>query len=122
MAYPAYFKTTEGDAVIPVSDGDFYTEDTSLGYSIGVCALEFLDAQKNPITPTGGTVTFKSAPIGEQWHEPSNGKGIINAVDVVAGDSGYTMPTFNGPVIKSKMTLSGITGAAFVRAYHWRDE
>jgi hypothetical protein len=122
MAYPAYFKDESGSNIIAVSDGDYYTDRINIDYNIGQCAVEFLDAQEQPVTPTGGTVSFLSAPIGEQWHQPSNGNGVINAADVVAGEASYTMPQFNGPVIKSKMTLSGVTGAAFVRAYHWRDE
>lgn len=121
MAKQFYFYS--GDTtLIPVADGEYFTKLMDTGTSIGACAIEFLDADgETVVTPTGGTITFTSSPIGEQWHEPSNGNGVINAVDV-GPTPNYTMPTFNGPVIKSKMTLNGITGATYVRAYHWRDE
>lgn len=117
-----YFFKSSGSKLLPVTDGDSFTDEMDGGYSLGAIAVEFLDADGvTPATPTGGTITFLSSPIGEQWHEPSNGNGVINAVDVSQSPN-YTMPTFNGPVIKSKMTLDSITGATYVRAYHWRDE
>lgn len=117
-----YYFESDQETLIPVSDGDYFTDRMSAGYGVGAIAVEFLDADgMTPVTPTGGTINFLSSPIGEQWHEPSNGNGVINALDVSPVPN-YTMPTFNGPVIKSKMTLNGITGATYVRAYHWRDE
>lgn len=122
MSRNYYFRDGDGNQLIEIADGDFFTDGIQSGYSLGAIAVEFLDADGvTPVTPTGGTVTFLSSPIGEQWHEPSNGNGVINAVDV-SPTPNYTMPTFNGPVIKSRMTLDSITGATYVRAYHWRDE
>lgn len=122
MASPYYFRDSEDNQFIEIADGDFFTGDMPTGTSLGQCAVQFYDAQKAPVTPTAGTVTFKSAMFSGQWLEPNNGNGVINAVDVIAGDANYTPAQFNGPVIKSRMTLSGITGAVYVRAYHWRDE
>ena len=121
MAKQFYFYS--GDTtLIPVSDGEYFTKMMDTGASIGACAIEFLDADgETVVTPTGGTATFTSSPIGDQWHTPSNGDGVVNAIDVKP-DASYTLPEFNGPVIKSRMVLADVTGASFVRAYHWRDE
>lgn len=118
-----YYFNDGNTTLIPVADGEYFTDDMSSIYSIGACAVEFLDADGDTIvTPTGGTVTFASSPTGgTQWHGPSTGSATVDATTAGA-ESSYTMPSFNGPVTKSRMTLSGITGASFVRAFHWRDE
>lgn len=118
MATRYKFLTIEGDELITITDGSFFTESMDLSYSTGNCAVEFLDSDgETVVTPTTGTVTFTSAPIGEQYHGPNAGDEVIDATLV---DGGYSLPQFDGPVLKSKMTLDGITGASFVRAYHWR--
>jgi len=118
MANNPYYFRDESGTKIAVADGDFYTDEMDGGYSTGNCAVEFLDSDgETVVTPTAGTVTFTSAPIGEQYHGPNAGDEVIDATLV---DGGYSLPQFDGPVLKSKMTLDGITGASFVRAYHWR--
>ncbi len=122
MGQRYYFESNQ-ETILPVDDGDYFTDRISADYGTGVCVLEFLDADGvTPVTPTGGTIVFLSSPIGNQYHEPSNGDGVIDATTVIAGLATYVMPEFNGPAIRSKMTLDRITGATYVRAYHWRDE
>jgi hypothetical protein len=114
-----HFKNGD-DLLLPVDDVTYFTDDMNGSYSTGIAVLEFFDADGvTVVTPTGGTVTFSSAPIGEQWHEPSNGTGVIDAT-TVGLTSSYVIPLFEGLSIKSRMVLSGVTGASFVRAYHWR--
>lgn len=122
MSERYYFYDEDGESFIAVEDGDFFTGFMSSDYSLGECIIQFYDASKDPVTPTGGTITFKGAPIEGQYHDPSNDAGTIDATTVIAGDATYEMPEFNGPCIVGKMTLDGITGASFVRAFHWRDE
>lgn len=121
MAKQYYFKDGN-ETFIPVADGDFFTENMDSGYSLGECIIQFYDETETPVTPSAGTITFSGMPIDGQYHEPSNGTGIIDATTVIAGDATYEMPEFNGPCIRGRMNLSGVTGASLVRAYHWRDE
>lgn len=117
-----YFFTENGSINIPVSDGDHFIRSMSIAYSTGVCSIRFLDSNLDPVTPTGGTITFASAVIGEQYHTPSNGSGVINAVDVSEYSSSYTLPRFNAGVIATRLTLDGVTGAEYFQASHWRGE
>lgn len=122
MANQYQFKTDLGDVYIPIADGEYEIQDMSASYSTGQCYLQFYDAQKSPVTPTAGTVTFKASPFAaDQWLGSSNGSDTIDATAVEAGESSYTTPKFSGCVISSKMTLADITGAVYVSAYHWRE-
>ena len=121
MAY-RYPYTTDGvTQLIPVADGDYLTGMMEPDFTIGNCFLQFYDADGiTPITPTGGTITFKAGGFEGQFLADS-GAIVVDATAVVGtGDATYTPPTFDSIAITSKMTLSGITGASFVRAYIWR--
>ena len=119
MASVHHFKTAEGDSLIPVADGVFVTDNISADNGRGNCFLAFYDTDgETLITPTAGTITFESAAIEGQWLDAGAG-GSISAINV---GTAYTPPSFDSMVIKSRMTLSGITGASFVRAFHWRDD
>ena len=113
-----HFKTAGGDLTIPVADDDFFTGPMQ-EFSKGNCFLEFLDGSGDPVTPTGGTIVFKSAAIDGQFLDAPVIQSI-NAVDVEVGDASYTPPSFNSVVVDTRMTLAGITGAVSVRAFHWR--
>ncbi len=123
MAERYFFEDEDGETFIPVDDGDYFIEEQmSADYSTGQCYLQFYDAQKAPVTPTGGTVIFKSSPFkSDQWLGSSNIADTINAADVEAGETSYTTPKFSGCVVASKMTLDSIAGATYVRAFHWRE-
>lgn len=116
-SYP--FKTSGGNELIPVADGSFFTDEMSEYFKDGQCFLQFLNSSAVPVTPTGGTVTFSSGVYPNQFLRDGN-EVTINAADVIAGDALYPLPTFNSFVRFSRMTLSGVTGAAFVKAMHWR--
>lgn len=106
-----------GSALIPIADGSHTTDTMSAEYGRGNCFLIFYDTDGvTPITPSGGTVTFKAAAIDGQWLDAGVG-GAITASDV---GTAYTPPSFDSMVVKSQMTLAGITGATYVRAFHWR--
>lgn len=114
-----YFFKHNGDEICPIVNGDYYTNEMSEYYYNGHCFLQFFDANLEPVTPTGGTVVFRSAVMPEQYLQDGL-KTVINAVDVAVGDASYDVPQFNSAVVKSKMTLVGITGAVYVKAMHWR--
>ncbi|MBX2848969.1 MAG: hypothetical protein KTR16_11655 [Acidiferrobacterales bacterium] len=122
MANPYYFETDEGDTFIPVADGSHELEDMSSSYETGQCYVQFFDASKEPVEPTGGTITFISGPFSDQWLESSNRILTIDADSVKKSPdvANYTAPQFDGCVVHTKMTLSGITGATYVKAFHWR--
>jgi hypothetical protein len=108
-----------GTTLIPIADAEHFTNDISLDYGSGACFLQFIDADGlTVVSPSGGTIEFQSASIGEQYQPSAD--GVINAVDVTITDSPYTPTRFQLPVLKSKMILTGITGATFVIAYHLR--
>lgn len=117
------FKTATGDTLIPVADDDFYTDNMDeIEFSRGECFLQFYDTDgTTPITPGAGTIVFRSAGIGDQYLRDGSNT-TITATTVIAGDALYSPPSFNSIVRKSKMTLLGITGATYVRAFHMRYE
>ena len=108
-----------GESLIPVIDGEYFTNDISLDFESGSCLLQFFGSDKTTVvTPTGGTIEFQSSSIGEQYQPSAD--GVINAVDVTITNAPYTATRFQAPVLKSKMILTGVTGANFVKAYHLR--
>ena len=118
-----YFKDTDGDSWIDVADDTFFTDDMSYTFNIGNVYVQFYDANKDPVTPGAGTITIESSPFPDAGHylqPPTN--GVINAVDVIAGTALYTPPSFDSVVYKSRLTLSGITGATYMKAFHWRSK
>lgn len=118
-----WFTNDDGSIVLPVAgDPTYLTREISLDYSIGNCAMVFLDGDGDPVTPTGGTVRFEASPIAGIWLEPP-AEMTIDATTVIAASDGmatYTLPSFDGPVSQGRMILSGITGAVSIKAYHWR--
>ena len=73
-----------------------------------------------PVTPTAGTIVSEMSPSGTTWF--SSEAGDIAATDVVVGSASYDIPTFYGQALYGRVTLSGITGAAYFRAWFWRAE
>jgi len=122
------FRTSGGQDSIPTTDGDYFTEDMSQvdgQFQAGECFLQFYNLDGNgqlvPVTPTGGTIEFRSAAFPNQFLTPAAANTVtIQAADVDSGNADYTPPSFGSLVRQSKMTLSGITGATHVKAFHWR--
>jgi hypothetical protein len=108
-----------GTDLIPVADGDYFTNDISADFETGACYVRFYDADGvTVVTPSGGTILFQSTSLEDQYQ--SSADGTITATEVEITNSTYTPTRFQQSVIKSKMTLTGITGASFVRAHHLR--
>lgn len=119
--YFFYDSNNLNETLIPVANGSHETRNMNMAYCIGNVFLQFYDANGDPVTPTGGSVTFHSGAFDEQYLTAPT-VVQIDATTVIAGDATYTPPTFDSAVLKSRMTLSGITGATHVRAFHWRCE
>ncbi|MGB1959207.1 MAG: hypothetical protein ACPHP8_08705 [Luminiphilus sp.] len=118
--YP--FKTATGEELIPVSDGEFFT-DIIDGGSYGECYFAFYDSDGETLlgaesaSNITGTIEVLSAPIEGQFMAPARW-GVINAADVAVAN--YTPPSFPSIVVQSKAILSGVSGAAYIKGFHWR--
>ena len=119
------FRLTDGTGTtdIPVADGDFFTGDIDPAYDRGQCCLAFYNVAGELATPTGGTIIFRASCIAGQFLRDSVST-TIQANTVIAGDATYTIPVFNGPAERAKMTLSGVTGGGVVtvRAHYFASE
>lgn len=116
-----YFSDEDGETFLPVANGSFDMDNMSGDYSTGSCFVAFYDAQRALVRPTGGTVSFLAGAIDGQYLTPPS-NATIQATDVEVGTASYTPPEFTSIVTHSRMTLAGITGATFVRAFHWRSQ
>ena len=111
-----------GSTVIPVAVGDFFCNDIDPVYERGQCCLAFYGPDGTTLaTPTAGTIIFRASCIEGQFLRDSL-TTTIQATQIEAGDASYTAPLFNGPAIRAKMTLAGITGVSFVVAHYWASE
>lgn len=121
MAQAYSFRDTTGDSLIPVADGSFYTRDMSGKFTFGECYVAFYaEDGETLVTPSAGTVTFSSTAIAGQ-HLPPPENATLDAT-LCGPEATYTPPSFNSVVTSSRMTLSGVTGASFVKAVHWRGQ
>ena len=117
-----FYGPSTPDGLITVADGTFTTQEMSMDYTIGNVFFQFYDADGDPVTPTGGTITTEASAFDGQWLMPSNDH-VTNANTVLAAPDGvatYTPPTFDSRARFSRIILSGIVGAVFLRAEHWR--
>ena len=125
MAKIYYVNDGAGSTTLPIDDGVLTTfaqpgSEIDISTESGVFVIAFQDANGDPVTPTGGTITPEMSPIEGQWQGAGGGDVIINAVDVIAGSAAYTLPVFPGPAREGRLTFSGITGAVSAVAYFWR--
>jgi len=120
MAQTYDFKNAQNGSVIPVADGDFFTELMRQDHVIGHFYVEFFsDAAGNvPVSPTAGTLKVNCSPMGRNYI--ANGEVTINAIDCGSPNSNYDPIVFEGEAVKARVTLSGIAGAAYMRAHMWR--
>lgn len=128
MSLPYAFKNDNGDVILPVGDGPYFTGPMDGAYSTGYSYIVFCNAQGTPVTPTGGTFRFLATPVNGQWHVSDQG-GPQDADTVVAapatltmtgGNATYTIEEFAGPVVNAALVLDGIQGATHVMAWHAR--
>ncbi len=119
MADRNYFKTNDGALALPVNtDGEFLTDliNTEEGSLCDVYIEFYEDEQlQTPVTPTGGVISAQGSPMGNVFL-PSPTSTTINAADVSVPNASYTPIVFDGLVIKAKISVSGITGANYMKA------
>lgn len=106
----------EGSTTLPVEDATYETANMSPGDAFGDCLIAFYDENGDMVKPTAGTVLFESAAIDGQWLA---GGEAIDAT-LCGPEATYTPPSFNSVVVRSRVTLQGVTGATTARAFHWR--
>lgn len=126
MIYNVIPATSTGEddkLLIPVADGESFTikmNGRNAELQTGDFALCFYDADgETPITPTAGTVQVDMSPMENIWMAPGVGDATIDASSVVVNGEGlatYTTPVFLGAAYQGRVTLSGITGATFMKA------
>lgn len=118
-------KTAGGSPVIPVANGEFFTDIMSPEFDDGEFYLEFYNSavtagnRTSAVTPTGGTITVAASPQGNVFLRDTN-EVTITASQVSVPDGLYTPPVITGQAVQGKMTLAGISGASHVRAAFFR--
>lgn len=118
MAATYHFQDDTGAGLIPVANGTYVIDSMSDSYTFGECYVAFYDEASQPTTPTAGTVEFTAAALDGQYLPPPENASID--ATLCGPDATYTPPSFNSVVTASRMTLTGVTGAAYVKAIHWR--
>lgn len=113
--------TSGVDNVVAVAAATFYTDAMNYQFTGAYAYIEFYSdaAGTTPVTPTAGTIVFEGSPGGNTYLVAAN-SASISATSVIAGSGTYTPPYFDGEVNKGRVTLTGITGAAYFRAWFWR--
>lgn len=120
MAMPYKFMTAGGSEVLPTNAGPYYTDEMSADWPTGQVYVEFYSdaAGTVPVTPTAGEVFAAGTPLGHVYMSAGN-VGSILAINA-GTEPMYEPTTFEGCVIKGRLTFSGITGAPYARAVFWR--
>lgn len=105
-----------GIKVIPVADGEFFTQPYDAGLNRSHLYIEFYsdDSGDIPVTPTGGTIEVWGRPLKNNFIQALNSP--ITATEVETPDSSYTPAIMNGSVNQVKVVLSGVTGATHFSA------
>ena len=125
MSRPTYdFKTSDGDIWLPANKGgEQYLTDqiNSIEYNYGVAVIRFFDANKQPITPSGGGIGWFAEPLGfEGQLLAASQNSSAAAIDVIGvGDAVYQVPVFFGPINRACVRFLNVTGVSFARAYYW---
>lgn len=128
-----------GNTIIPVSDGIFYTKDysTEAGGNhpseTGTFTIMFCDAGGDPVTPTAGTFlpVGRSVPIlngngRSQFQAGTSGGAAVTPIDantVIAEQDGYAtyvQPVFAGSLSQGAVILDSVAGATHFVATFWR--
>lgn len=119
MAKREYFKTVGGSSLIPVADGDFYTDLMSADYSQAEQQdiTFYSDAEgKIPVTATAGTVTVTGT--SDDFCYRTINQGVFDAADACLASR--ARPNAIGCMVRAKLSLSGVTGATYFSAVIWR--
>lgn len=106
---------------LPIIDGTYETSDSMDQTETGTLTVAFYDVDDNIVTPDAGSIGHAMMAMDQQWFGASSGDSPIDAT-LCGGDAGYTIPVYNGPTEKGRVTFTGITGAtiAYAKAVFWR--
>lgn len=120
-------KTSAGSSILPVTNGEYFTDMMSPSLSDGEVYLEFFNSSTdagnltNAVTPTAGTITVAASPIGNVFIRDAQ-EETIQASSVSVPDADYTPPIISGTAVMGKITFTGITGATHARVIFARRE
>lgn len=115
------FTTADGSDLLPVADGQFVIEAMDARFTIGNCFIQFLAADgATPVTPTGGEIQFEAGVYVGQYLDPPAEATIQANIVTGTGRTTYTPPSFDSEVKHCRIIFTGITGASFAKACHWR--
>ncbi len=108
---------------IPVADGTYFTkymttQDPAMDTGMGTFEIMFYDADKKPIKPdAGGVITPEIETVPDVWHRAGEGDSQIMSDLVDPTLCLYLTPTFISTALRGRVTLEGITGATYFKAY-----
>lgn len=108
----------ESDTLLPVSNNVTYEATTNADVYQYDVYIQFLDGNKQPVTPSAGTVNIYGQPFENMLLEASGSP--VNAKDVSVGVSAYTPPTITGLSDKIKVKFTGVTGAQYAKVCIYR--
>lgn len=110
---------SNGSASIAVADGDFFTEKMGLDFDRCEFFIRFYsdEALTTPVTPTAGSIEFTathdSEDSGQRWMHVQRGQFYA----VLTDDIDLKAPYANGSIARAKVTLTGIAGANYFKAW-----
>ena len=117
-AYPFLNDPTDSTSeIITIADGDFFTNGLPITEDEAEVYFEFFsDASANtPVTPTAGTIVTAGRPMEHNYLAASS-NATTQASECGTPNSAYTPPILDGKMNRSRITLSGITGATHMKA------
>lgn len=120
-------KTVAGSSILPVANGEYFTDQMSPSQSNGEVYLEFFNTPvdagnlTNAVTPTAGTIVVSASPMGNVFIRDAQ-ETTVNAIEVSVPDAGYTPPVISGTAVMGKVVFAGITGATHARVIFARRE
>ena len=121
------FKTVAGSSILPIADGNHFTDNMDPSYNDGQVYLEFYNSADdardfvNAVTPAGGTIIVNATPLGNAYLRDADSV-TITATSVSIPDATYTPPVISGAAVKARVTLESITGATHCRIVLDRSE
>lgn len=118
MAARIDFRASDGSAIIPVAE-DSFTPLMSADYAEGELAvLQFFSdaAGETLVTPSSGTVKMTGTPDGTHYFTVQNGEFDASTVYTETRPKPYGQ----GEMIKAKLDMTSIVGAAYYSAHIWR--
>lgn len=96
------------------TDGSYLSDVMPVEYKEAWFDIRFFSdaAMTAQVTPSAGTVTITGSPDGANYFNLASG-GVIAATDVYLASRDFA--TAAGPLQYAKVTLAGITGAAYFK-------